>query len=841
MRRWLWLLWAVLAIPALGLAQSSGKIVGFVHDASNDEPLPGVNISIDGTTMGSASDVDGYFVIINVPVGIYDLRADFVGYTAQVLSGIRITADKTTEANFGLKETVIEGETVVITAERPLVEKNITQSVSLMTSEELVNIPVRNFNELLATQNSVVFQDNNVYIRGGRTEEVGYFLDGASATDPLTNTQAVYIIRDAVEEIQVQAGGYTAEFGGANSGIVRTELKSGGPDYKASFDFQTDKFAGEGDKFLGTYSYRNHLGVASLSGPLFHKNLRFFLAGENNYEGDFQRRFSKGFTFDQLIDTNPNADPNNPDTVSLAYPDGFTPFNEQNRWAMNGTVSLDLSPLQFRVSGVWQSVTTDINRQPMLRILNNRNFADENSSLLLTGKITHVISPKSLYEVNLGYFNSSLERVDDYFGGDWTQWWDSLAVSNHTGGRVEYASRYSDPDDYSFNGFPFERDGAARRLYRVEKVNYWSGGLNYFGQIGHHHELKIGGEARLYQVRHFDIDPQVISLLETQNVANLSDLDPALVLSNGSVNAYGYDHLGNESDEEIDYGNGVISLAPKKPMDVSFYIQDKIEYRDLVINAGLRYDYLYTDDRELANPTNPVVDRETNYILASEWIEKDGFSQISPRLGVSFPVSEATVFYLQYGKFVQKPELDDLFWGNSRYREQIGVGGNFYTNPVGFGLDPVRTTSYEIGFRQQLSSVAALDIAGFYKNVIGQVQAKTITVAPDATISNYVTLDNGDFSTTQGLEFALTLRRVNRVQAQLNYTFTNSEGTASNEFANLGALNQNNPLPTTIQPLTFGQRHVGSVILDVRNGPENKGFFRKAGANMLFRFNSGHP
>jgi len=231
-----------LLIPAFVFAQSSGKIAGVVKDKSTGEPLPGVNVVIEGTTMGSATDIDGYYVILNVPVGVYTLKASYIGY----------------------KDVKIEN----------------------MTAKQIENIPVRGLGNLLALQNSVVVQDGQIHIRGSRSEEVGYYLDGASTLNPLSNTNAIYVIQEAIEEFQVLAGGYTAEFGGANAGIIRTQIRTGTPDYHFSVDFQTDKFAKEGEKFLGTYSYRHHILVGTVSGPLINKKIRFFLAAENNFQGD---------------------------------------------------------------------------------------------------------------------------------------------------------------------------------------------------------------------------------------------------------------------------------------------------------------------------------------------------------------------------------------------------------------------------------------------------------------------------------------------------------------------------------------------------------------------------
>ncbi|NIT58089.1 MAG: TonB-dependent receptor, partial [Aliifodinibius sp.] len=137
-----------------------GKIAGVATDKETGEPLPGVNVFIEGTTMGSATDIDGYYVILNAPVGVYTLRSSYIGYRDVVIENIRVSANITTEINFEMEPTTLElDEAVVVIAERPLVEKHVTQSVSLVTSEDLQNIPVRGFDNVIALQNSVILQD----------------------------------------------------------------------------------------------------------------------------------------------------------------------------------------------------------------------------------------------------------------------------------------------------------------------------------------------------------------------------------------------------------------------------------------------------------------------------------------------------------------------------------------------------------------------------------------------------------------------------------------------------------------------------------------------------------
>lgn len=873
MRKQILLIAILLAMaPFFTFGQSSGKIVGVVKDAKSGELLPGVNISIEGTTYGAATDVDGYYVILNVPVGVYQLRASFIGYTELVQKGIRVSAGVTTEANFSLEETAIEGQAVVITAQRPLVEKHVTQSITLVTSEQLESLPIRGFNNVIATSNSVVVQNNEIYIRGGRSDEVGYYIDGASAVDPLTNTQSLYIIQEAVEELQVLAGGYNAEFGGANSGIIKTELKTGGTKYNFSLDYQTDDFSKTGEKFLGTYAYGHKYAIGTFSGPLLSNKARLFIAAENAYKRDRQVRFSEGFTFTNLKDLNSG------EVIPIySYPSGFTPQRRENQWAAQGTLLFDFSPVQFRLSGSWSDREQQFNsfrhdadraarpNTPMLNVLNDRTFNDVFNNLLLSGKLTYVISPTSLVEGAVSFFNSKLDREDSYLGNEWWKWFDSTAVSNATNGEVTYMNRWEPKDDYLFNGIPFARRGDPYRAYRQHNQNYIGGALSWVTQAGRHHEIKLGGDLRSYKLRRFALgDVSAMRLLAQEadklgmdTYTYLTSKDPATGnyyispiswISNSVPDNYGYDVWGREADSDQyieitnpDQTKSVVKVAdaPRKPLFGSFYIQDKIEYNDLILNIGLRYDRFDSDSRRLKDPENITEDEQTNQIKEENWEDSPVFQQISPRLGFSFPVSDRTVFYMQYGKFVQMPELETMFAGSQRYNYEYLAGGFSFQNPSGYGLDPIRTTSYEIGFRQQIGSYAAFDIAGFYRNVRGQVQVDKVF----ATLGSFNILRNSDFATTKGFELSLSLRRIQRLQAQLNYTLQNAEGTASTRTTHIATIEQaNSPRPTVINPLDYAQTHRGAISLDYRFGQNDGGIFlQNLGANLLFTFNSGHP
>ena len=521
--------------------------------------------------------------------------------------------------------------------------------------------------------------------------------------------------------------------------------------------------------------------------------------------------------------------------IRLSYLPGYTPRNNLNQYSINSTLLFDFNPIQFRLSGVYTTSQARTSNAPMTNMLMSRQNWVNLDNYLVSGKFTYVINPTSFLDLKVSYFSQSTEREDPWFGTDWRKWSDSTAVSDYTGGDVTYRSRWLAPYPYRLLGIPFNREGTSNTGnasdYVRTDLSYIGGNLDYVTQINKYNEIKIGGDYRQYIARRYDINPGVMSEVER---FGSEDAVPEAVMADRADNVYGYDWWGNEINSGFN--------APKEPIFASFYAHDKIEFKELIINFGLRYDYFDSDDRELRDPTDPVIDFNTNLIEESEWIDKDPVAQLSPRLGISFPISQKTVFYAQYGKFIQMAEGNNIYYNSRQFGRQIVTGGFFYLAPIGFGLDPMRTTQYELGFRQQIGEFSAIDITGFYKNVKGYPTTVRVSAAAGANIQTYYAITNGDFATTKGLEFKWTLRRVARIQAQFNYTLTSAEGTCSGESSYYGAVYRGSIAPTITSPLDFEQTHRGTVNLDYRFGVDDGGpILERLGVNFLFNFSSGHP
>ncbi len=812
---------------SVGLYAQTGKISGKVTDLETGEPLIGASVMVQGTNLGAATNLNGEYIILNVSPGKYSVVAKYVGYRQVEITNLNVSVNLTTEVNFKLPSEAFKQEEVIVVAERPLVNKNITNATSVVRSEDIKNLPIRGVNAVVANQTGVVEKGGSLYIRGSRSDAVAFYIDGVLVNNPVFGGSRASTITNAIEEIQVQAGGYSAEFGGANGGIVSTQTKAGSEVYDFSAEVITDAFAKPGNKYLGGFSYGYSEYVITMGGPIIpaFKNIKFFFAGNNVFQKT-PASFERGYNFKGLF--NP-ADPT--DTFDIVYPEGVRLNQASNTYQGQGNITLDLGAISLRVNG---NYTFNTNRGGVgwTGIASQNSAAlNENRTVTSSLKLTHVLSSNAFYDVIVNYFGDFYVQMDPIFKHNITMYGDSIENAKY--GRTMLGDGQL-KTGYEAYGIQWAKYDVPNTTYRKQKTSSFGGKLNFLYQLGKHHELKAGGELTSYTIRRYSIGARPIA----QNAKSVADGDIRLIYNR--LDNYGYDVYGNTLDTGPE--------GPKQPIFAAGYIQDKMEFSDLVFNIGFRYDYINTDSREFLNPSNVKFDA-TGIIDPAFMRDVKATSQISPRLGFSFPVTDKTVFHAQYGKFIQQSQLSNIYQGFNRSSDII-KGGYAELNPVGYGIKPERTTQYDIGFKQQLGDNFAFDITGFYKDIKDQVQLRTVFAEPTAAHVKYYSLQNGDFSTVKGIEFKLDLRRTQRIYASFDYTYSDAEGTGSTPTeAGRGVWQSPTAepfLPMQIAPLTFNQAHRGSLNLDYRyeknDGPELFGmkFLEQAGANLLFTFSSGY-
>jgi len=824
----------ILIMLVFGFAQISfamgttGKVAGKVTDALTSEPIIGANIIIMGTNFGAASDVNGNFVILNVPPGTYTVKSSYIGYSDYLIENIRVSVDLTTEVNFQLTEKTFETTEIVVKAEKPMVNKNITNSTRVTNAEDIENLPVRGVDAIVSNAAGVVSQNGSLYVRGSRADGVAYYVDGVMVTDPMFGGNNTSVINNAIEEIQFQAGGYTAEYGGANAGIVSTSLRTGSEQYDVSMEVITDNFVSPTSdrKFLGGYSYGYSEYVLTAGGPIVPntKTFKFFIAASN----DFRRspaRFWDGINLKGIYDPTRGV---NADTLDLVYPAGYILNNAHNGYRLQGNVSADFNPILLKVGGTYYQYLERDGATLTQLFAADRAPLGEGYTATGNVKMTHLLASNAYYDVYLNYYNSLDLTMDPDFKHNIAAYGDSIA--NAALGYTLQGDG-SDMPGYALYGTSFSRPGSQLAGYAKLRMSSIGGKFNFLYQLGNTHEFKTGLEVKQFTIRRYAFGSAFL-------LSNYARNNPGGPIDQWyrRLDNYGYDIYGNETNETGLY-------QPRKPIEIGSYIQDKMEFSDLVLNVGMRLDYFDTDSKNFKDPSNIEFDKN-GIVKQDNLVDVDPIMHVSPRIGFSFPVTDKTVFHAQYGKFVQMTRYRDIYLGWIQVSDNI-KGGYAIQNPVGFGLQPEKTISYEIGFRQQLGDNFAFDITGFYKDIKDQIQMRRITAMQGAGHGSYYGWLNGDFSTTKGFEIKLDLRRTERLAATIDYTYSDARGTGSNPTTGFRAIWQSPTatpfLPENIAPLDFNQTHRGAINLDYRFGNDDgPAILSNTGLNLLFSFNSGH-
>ena len=230
------------ALPSEAWAQT-GKLAGVITDAENGDPIPGATVLVDGTNLGTASDAQGRYVILNVSPGTYSIRFSFVGYTTQVVDGVLVTSDRTTTLDAVLSTDVVQAGEVVVEADRPVVDPNQTTSRALITNEEIQLQPVASMQDVISkTSNSY-----DGYIRGSRRFETKTIVEGIDISDAFYATSGVangyggdvyhntnksdrynpsifQIVPEGIQEVSVNSGATEARYSSGTGGVVTVSL-----------------------------------------------------------------------------------------------------------------------------------------------------------------------------------------------------------------------------------------------------------------------------------------------------------------------------------------------------------------------------------------------------------------------------------------------------------------------------------------------------------------------------------------------------------------------------------------------------------------------------------------
>jgi len=782
----------IIILPSLLCAGITGKITGLVVDAATNEPLIGVNIVVVDNPFGAATDVDGTFIILNLPPGTYSLQAMMMGYTEVLVKDVRVNVDKTTRVDFKLQETTLEfGESVEVTAERLLVKKDLTSSESIVGKEEIENLPVQDFTDVLNIQAGVTVDAGGaIHIRGGRANEIAYMVNGVYVNDAYSGDHALEVENNSIQELNVISGTFNAEYGQAMSGVVNIVTKEGANTFEGNIQgYFGDYVSSRDDIFWNIDNLNPMVDVqGSISGPIpGFKKLKFFASGRY-YDNEGYIYGKNVFLPSDSSDFNSSDNPD--DWVVMSHGQKFNYSEEAAQQAINNAESISMNK-SSRLSGnlklSYQVTTTDkvtleglfqasdgMDYNHEFRLNPTGIYKNDNTTFIGSTFWNHVFGALTFLDIRGSYLYTEYNQnvYDDPFD-----------------------SRYVSADYLRHTGTNAYLSGGQQMWHFTRNTTTWVIKADLTSQMTKSHQLKFGGEYKnnRLEMEEFEVVPELPGRIP-----------PLTALNN---NRYVY-----------------------YPNEFAAYIQDKMEYNDLVVNLGLRYDYFNPDGKIPLDFRNPANSRTRKAGISS---------QFSPRIGLAYSISENGKIHVSYGHFFQTPNYFYLYT-NPEFEIDPLQGTTSpppqsEANTVGNAeLKPQQTIIYEIGVQQQLGSDFSLAAIGFYKDIRNLLGIEVLQNQQGAKYGRYI---NRDYAYARGITLEFQKRYSSLWSFSVDYTFQVARGNASDpNTAFLDA--QTDPPTETVKEfvaLTWDRRHqINSTIGIGRPGNYFMSFIVRYGTGLPY-------
>jgi outer membrane receptor protein involved in Fe transport len=729
----------LFVITSWTFAGETGKIAGTVKDQATGERLPGINIIIQGTTLGAASDIDGNFIINNIPPGTYTVIVSGVGYQKTTFTNVKVASDFTTNLDVDLATDVIAVETIVVQADAPMVRKDLTSSQSTIDAETIGTLPVESVNQILTLQAGIIEgASGELHIKGGRSSEISYTINGVSVANPYDNTRSVQISPNAIQELSVVSGTFNAEYGNALSGIVNTITKEGQRTYTGSISAYTGDYISSRDKIFYNIDdvdpVSNYVGEFTFGGPIpaLGEYITFFASGRYDNNGGYLYGIRQHSPQDQISYKG---------TDSMLVPatgDGKVVSMNPSE-DLNGTLKLTFKPssaIKINYDVVYNNSEYQFYNHN-LKYNPDANYHRFSYGLLNSLEFRHVLSNTTFYTLKGSYNISDFKRY-------------LYPLLGASGNEVDYtagddiSAYHADPRYLDMNSaqsvanFTFSSGGTLNEHFYQHTATS-NGKFDITSQVTKNHEVKAGAELKVH-------------------VLDLEDFD--VTRENGVVYIPSSNLLTH-------------NVYTKKPYEFSAYVQDKMEFENIILNPGLRYDYFTSDSYYSVDPQNPSPNNPNiiSGVDKGSLLKKtSGKHQLSPRIGISFPITDKGIIHFSYGHFFQMPPFSYLY-ANSGFKWEVSGTPTFGNAD----LDPERTVTYEIGLQQQLADNLSIDVTAYAKDVRDLLALEEIRLNTTQTYYKYV---NKDYANIKGITFSLNKRRGagEIMGASIDYTFQVAEG-----------------------------------------------------------------
>lgn len=775
----------ICLLNSIVFSGTTGKIAGLVTDSQTAEPLIGVNVFLEGTALGAATNVEGYYAILNVPPGKYELNVNYIGYADYRVTDVVVKIDLTTRIDVALKSEIIETDIVVIEAQRPIVTRDISNSRLNIEAEVITALPIQTVDEVLTLQAGIEMGSEGILVRHGSASQTVFMVDGLATNDERRHVPYTTIGLSSIEEITVETGGFTADYGDARSGLVNVVTKEGKPDkYNLAAIVNYSPVA---KKHFGSSIYK---WDSYFNKPFLDPDVCWTGTADGNWDEHMRRQYPNFEGWNAVSErTLQDNDPNNdltplgakrlfewqrrrtgdidkPDYVIDVGLGGPIPFLGDLRFFLSHfrQRNMFIYPLSYDAyqdQNTMLKLTTDIN--PSMKLMISGTWGEVNS-----------VSPYQWTTTPTGRILFSNSEIADL-------------LSSSTGAAILYMPGYFSPTDIkrsslginfthalSQNLFYEAKFQYKRSRYNTYKTEDRDLTLQYepvpgyfvdeapFGYYGYSVSAidgtSMGGWMNLgrdesvnstYTLR-FDLTGQLNSKNQMKTGLKVVYNDFNIISRTESPS------MGTWTRSQI---------YDVYPVRFGAYIYDKLEYEEFIANIGLRLDYSSSNTvNYLLNPYDPYYQAGYgNHIEQEVPTEKSKPDwSLNPRLGIAHPITEDSKLYFNYSHFRSEPI--------STYRFRLQRESNGLVTSIGNpNLLLEKTISYELGYEHSLFNQYLLKLAAYYKDVTSQpgwVYYENI----NATVQ-YSKTENNNYEDIRGFEITLTKRQGKWIRGFVNYTY----------------------------------------------------------------------
>ena len=912
MKKFNFIMYALVVITTLN-AQSdrvSGKIRGRVVDSTSKNPLAGANVLVlpVGSGRGTMTNEDGEFVLPNLMTGRYNVKVSYMGYASTTIQDIDVSPGGTTEILFSLTIAAIEGQEVNVVAESMENTIDIKTVVSQVkySGEQLYKMPVSNFTDVIANAGGVVKTEagrsRGIHMRGGRSGEVAFYVDGILTNDPVDRSQGVQIDKEAIDVLTISKGGFSAEFGEAMSGIVTVITKSGSKqDISGNLIFETDQLASNNSKYNNNYSKYN----MQFGGPFpgLKNYLSFYISG--SYVG---------------------SDITSPRSVKLPHSTYTHPM---------GTFKLTFSPphsgLNAVVSASYEDKAAEnyshgISKGDWLRdyyktFEGSRRFSLQIQNTLGKNTAWRLMLSTFEHHTNYGsgenisykdfhYLSTRLDWVNYAMKNGWydpnTRKWKELTDNN---GLPLISDNYFVIDDLSsgtennpiqLSSLPFEEQAFYYYYYtqgnqfdfatgkwssEAEKVvaynqrwheagtwyipAYLDQESNYYDAVDTTAYFKEFDEAEYASYLFGDDDFQrshdLWSYLGNMHNGYYYDRDIFNVYTYGPGRPRSHKSISSHSSVEfqmntqwtirnavkfgfkatastMDYRD--IQFANQNPYFDSYYYEP-LSGSAYAENTFENNDFILMTGLRWDYFDPNVQSLKTSLLVDEGVVERqpaDIKLKLSPRLGINFNASDKTAIYTNYGYFVQFPQYSEMY---QNVYADISSGLPLVGNP---NITPEETIQYQFGLAHRFSESLSLEIVSFFKDQMNLATNRTYPVLIDGQVATVTVMEMEDYAKIKGIEFKLKLNKFSNLTGDIDYTWMSAKGTGSSnrEYYYLYIFDSDRPLPVKEYPMEFDLTHSVKFNLNYYLPKKNNSsftgkFFSDWNFNLQGNLSSGAP